>query len=273
MAESERALTTSLGEIRAFLELHGCAPAPWANSRRVVSALYAALAEKRDDPAFWRELSHLVARLDDRRFAPEALAGARVVGSDEIERIVVELRASLSGAKPRGARSWLAGAGAASVAGFLLLASASNGGGAASTPTAPLDRGENDDDAGEDEFGATQDDIDLIDVIRLSNVSASVKQHLLASLPELDAEYRVALLDVFMSMSDAEIAAFLDEMNRTDGIRKLAEVQRDFDDDGATASRAEELEDSDAAEPFHALKRACGCGDDDDDDDNDDDDH
>jgi len=77
---NDRTTTTSLIEIRDFLNSRQCAPVPWCPPRSAVDALYDLLLDHRGEDSFWADLKDLARRLDDQRFDPRALPGSDVLG-------------------------------------------------------------------------------------------------------------------------------------------------------------------------------------------------
>ncbi len=215
--------TTSLHQIRAFLDRHGAGIPAWSEPERAVDALYALLRERRDDPVFWAELSELTRRLDDARVSPELVDGSEVLGLGSIDRLLVELRESLPATEraPRTAREWVgAGLGLGALASFLVL-------GAAIGCPAP-----NHPDVGDDDTSYTpcaeatdagiQDEAeqrvycDLVDLIETAEIPPDVRDDLLACLPELGAEERENLLDQFENASEDDLAELLLDLAETE---------------------------------------------------------
>jgi hypothetical protein len=211
--------TTSLHQIRAFLDRHGAATPAWSEPERAVDALYELLRARRDDPAFWADLADLTRRLDDARVRPELVEGSEVLGLESVDHLLAELRTALPSTDrgPRTAREWIgAGIGLGALASFLLL-------GTSIGCPAPDHPGVNDDD---DEYtpcteatdAGIQDEAeqrvfcDLVDLIESAEIPPGVRDDLLACLPELGAEERSDLLDEFENASEEELADLLEEL-------------------------------------------------------------
>jgi hypothetical protein len=201
---------TTLVEIRDFLRRRSCAPAPWETPQGAVDRLRAALAAKRDDELFWRDLKDLTRRLEDRRFDRTALRGSQALGEAATDQLLDELRAALDGDGPnalpaeRPARNG-GGRALAGVAllGFLLLGAALG-----------CDDGESDLCGDAIAAKIPGDDgvvyCELMDIIRRADISKADKHYFMECLPDLDATYRAHLLHLFERMSDHDIAAYLE---------------------------------------------------------------
>lgn len=195
--------TTTLIEIREFLERAGCAPEPWATPGSAVERLYETLRRRTADERFWSDLRQLASRLDDRRFAPPRIRGSQVLGPWVTEELLRELRASLppvNGA-PHPLAEWVrTRVSAAALAGFLLL-------GAATACT----EGDGDvlcrDSAGEHglEGGEATVYNALADMVDGADLSHDEKCTLYECLPEFDADQREALLESFQTLSEEEL--------------------------------------------------------------------
>jgi hypothetical protein len=209
----ENGHTTSLLEIRRFLEAEKAAPSPWAEPKESLESLYALLAARRDDPIFWSRLHKLVERLEDHRVDLSRLAHSEAFGHATVERLLDDLRADLqedAGAAKLSWRQALAGSlRATSLAAFLLLGAAT----AAACDDAAAEGGLCS-EATENGISGADGEVycDLVDIINGSSLSSDAKADLLDCLPSLDAAYREVLLDAFQSMSDAEISGQLQEM-------------------------------------------------------------
>jgi hypothetical protein len=112
--------------VRAFLIAEGVRLEPWTSLDETYARLYALLAARRDDPAFWPPLGTLLEEL-----AAEA-ADAELLTETEIEHLAADLRRALPG---RGSKSDLAiladftaALGAPVLCGFLLLGLAASAG-------------------------------------------------------------------------------------------------------------------------------------------------
>ncbi|HPQ68104.1 MAG TPA: hypothetical protein PKW95_03175 [bacterium] len=299
--------TTSLIELRNFLRARNCAPAPWAGPEHVIETLYASLRNKQNDETFWAELKELVDRLEDERFRPQALAGARVLPDDSLERLIDDLRRSLrangNGNGHRvGLKKWLGhSACATALLAFLVLGTAVTLGDNGTSRAASIQDQElvdealftaDDEPIFADEVAAIVDEesepldaeeaaileeelfeydtevaIDLLDIISFADVPNQVRQDLLDCLPELDATYREALLEKFQYMNDAELANYLEAMSQSEGVQKYLNGELAGDD-------VDEANAEDAADNANILQQmgddfsaCCGCGTSDDDDD------
>ena len=217
--------TTSLHQIRAFLDRHGAGIPAWSEPERAVDALYELLRARRDDPVFWAELADLTRRLDDDRVRPELIDGSEVLGLRSVDNLLTELRSALPTADrgPRTAREWVgAGLGLGALASFLLL-------GASIGCPAPNHPGVNDDDDDDDdsteytpcveatEAGVEDEDeqrvyCDLVDLIESAEIPPSIREELLDCLHELGAEERSDLLDEFENASEEELADLLAQL-------------------------------------------------------------
>jgi hypothetical protein len=210
----QRDHTTSLLEVRRFLEAEKAAPAPWAEPGESLESLYALLVARKDDPLFWSRLQDLACRLEDRRADPARLARSEAFGYATVEKLLVDLRADLrreNGAAPLSWKTVLAGSlRATSLAAFLVLgtAAASCGDDDATDSDGLCDEASDNGVSGEEGTAYC----DLVDIINGSGLSSDEKADLLDCLPSLDAEYRESLLNAFQSMSDAEISDQLQEM-------------------------------------------------------------
>ncbi len=285
---------TSLTQIRDFLAAHDCAFAPWENADNTLGRLYATLEEKRNDEVFWTDLKLLAARLDDERFNFSVLKGSKVFGDETMDKLIDDLRASFHGGGGSGGRnvkSWLNhSVGATALLAFLLLGAATGYGQYRFVANDHDESDEPDNIAGvENRYGADIDAqvveerlaeermvrdhetlLDLGTLIADANVSNQVKSDLFKCLPELDAAYREALLEMFLEMDDAELAGAIEDMGRSGGVRKFIGKAKISDDDLDRFDKSrDETPTGDASDPFKGMKDACGCGDDDDDDDDD----
>ena len=200
--------TTSLLEVRRFLESEEAAPSPWAEPRESLDSLYALLVARRDDAPFWSRLEDLILRLEDRRVDIARLGNSEALGYATVSRLLADLRADLHENDGSASLPWKrllsSSLRATSLAAFLLLgtASASCGDDDSNGPCSEAD-----------ENGVTGYDADvycdLVDIINGSDLSSYEKAGLLDCLPELDAAYREELLEAFQSMDEATIAEML----------------------------------------------------------------
>ena len=229
--ETQGGRTTTLGTIRSFLRAERREPPPWAPPTRAVDELYALLRERRDDDLFWARLRDLAERLQDHRFSSEALARAEAIDGNTVDRLLDDLRASLDGNEEqrRTLKDWLGSAiSGAALAGFLLLGSATaceegdDDTGADSDADSDSDSDSDSDTDNYDTCAAAITEgftgetaevyCDLIVIINDADISASDKQELLDCLPELDADYRQWLLEHFDTLTEQQIADYLEDM-------------------------------------------------------------
>ena len=221
----QRVQATSLLEIREFLSTHHCVPAPWESPKDVAEHLYGALCAKREDQKFWFELQDLVNRLDDLRFDRAAFDGADAFRGTTLSHLMTDLRNSLDGgSRGGGIRRWASRSlCVAALFSFLLL------GVAAGCSNDSGDDDDNDDSAAmpaDDDTAylfdsCPQADAEgilgydgevfcvLIDIINAADLPAATKNDLLECLPQLDADYRADLLEVFQTLTDEQIADYL----------------------------------------------------------------
>jgi hypothetical protein len=210
----ENGHTTSLLEIRRFLEAEKAAPSPWAEPSESLESLYALLVARRDDPLFWSRLQDLVLRLEDHRADLSRIGNSEAFGYATVEKLLEDLRADLCGNTVSAPISWKTALSsslrATSLAAFLLLGAATASCGGDSEP----DLDGLCDEAVANGVSGTEGEVycDLVDIINGSTLSGAAKADLLDCLPDLDALYRAQLLDDFQTMDDAEIAAYLQEM-------------------------------------------------------------
>jgi hypothetical protein len=112
--------------VRAFLVAEGVRLEPWTTLDETYARLYALLAARRDDPAFWPPLGALLEELTAEAADAELLAGT------EIEHLAADLRQALPGRGPRSDLASLsdftAALGAPVLCGFLLLGLAASAG-------------------------------------------------------------------------------------------------------------------------------------------------
>ncbi len=123
--------------VRTFLDAEGVRLAPWTTLDETYGRLYGLLAARRDEQAFWPSLGALLASLqDDVAGEAKALSVAELLGRDEIERLVADLRRALPGdGHERGpVIDFTASLAAPALCGFLLLGLAASAG--CSTPNA-----------------------------------------------------------------------------------------------------------------------------------------
>ena len=225
--------TTSLLEIRNFLEAERAAPEAWAAPEASLESLYALLVERRDDALFWSRLRLLALRLEDHRVDLGRLRHSEALGYATVDKLLTDLRADLHAIAPPAAVSWkrvLSGSlRATSLAAFLLLGTAA----ASCDDGDPYDTGgDASADTGSDTDtslcaeavaeGISGDDgqayCDLVDIINAASLTGEQRAALLDCLPNLDAAYRETLLEAFASMSDTEIATHLQQMLGAGGV-------------------------------------------------------
>jgi hypothetical protein len=203
--------TTSLLEVRRFLESERAAPSPWAEPKAAIESLYALLLERRDDALFWSRLHDLVQRLEDHRVNLSRLSHSEAFGYATVQKLLDDLRADLGENGNTALLSWkndlFSSLRATSLAAFLLLG------------TASLSCQEDDDSDSEElcpeavENNIPNDEVsdycDLVDAINESNLTADEKAGLIECLPTLEAAYREQLLNDFQTMSDTQLANYL----------------------------------------------------------------
>jgi hypothetical protein len=224
--------TTSLLEIRSFLCAERAALPPWAAPEESLASLYALLVDRRDDTLFWTRLRRLALRLEDRRVDLERMRHSEALGYATMDGLLTDLRADLRAMSPHPAISWkrvLQGSlRATSLAAFLLLGTATASC-ADDDPAADGGGGSGDTDDTDtalcqeaSDQGITGDDgqtyCDLVDIINGASLTGEQRASLLDCLPNLDAAYRESLLEAFDTMSDAQIAAHLEQMLGDGGI-------------------------------------------------------
>ena len=224
--------TTSLLEIRRFLENEKAAPLPWLEPEQTVESLYSLLVARRGDELFLSCLEQLVQRLEDSRVDLLRLGHSEALGYATVEKLLGDLRADLALHGAAASSQWKTVITSllreTSLMAFLLLGTAF----VSCDKTGEDDSADTDADAdasADDELcdEAIANDVtgedaevycDLVDVINSSAFSSTKKYDLLECLPGLDAAYRSYLLSLFGSMSDADIAAHLREMLGTNGV-------------------------------------------------------
>lgn len=203
--------TTSLMEIRRFLEAEKAAPPPWAAPQSNVEALYALLEEKRDDDLFWHRLRSLVQRIEDSRVDLVRLGFCEALGYSTVEKMLADLRADLRVGRDATSKPWkqaiASSLRATALAGFLLLGVAS-----AACDDELCDEADYAGISGED--GQTY--CELVDIIESSSLSSGDKRDMLDCLPELDASYREQLLATFQRLDDGEVASELRDVLESD---------------------------------------------------------
>jgi len=196
--------TIPLHEIREFLARHGRDVPAWSATSAPLEALYALLADRRDDEVFWRDLASLVARIEDTRVRPDALADA--FGASEVNRLVRDLRAELptESGQPRTMRTWAKTLGATALAAFFVLGAAMG--------CEPFDPDSAECDAAI-EFEIPQDEqtvfCELVEIVEDASPAQWVIDTLMECIPSLAEDQREDLLDEFASASDDELADLL----------------------------------------------------------------
>jgi hypothetical protein len=139
MTRKDRMLQPTVTQrVRAFLIAEGVRLEPWTSLDETYARLYALLAARRDDPAFWPPLGALLEDL-----AAEA-ADAELLTETEIEHLAADLRRALPGCGPKSdlapLADFTAALGAPVLCGFLLLGLAASAGcsGSEEASAAPL---------------------------------------------------------------------------------------------------------------------------------------
>ena len=201
--------TTTLIEIRDFLEAHGGGPGPWSSSESAIDGLLELLRERADDDDFWQELTGLIGRLHDARVHPRLLGGSDLVDGATTAELVAKLRTALP-QQPTPARGWgasLRGAGA--LAAFLVL-------GTAVSCQPSLGGGDGDPDCPEAPAGLTEGNAEvyceLADFVNEADVSEATRDDVFDCLPEMSNAERLDLLDAFRDYTDEELATALEEL-------------------------------------------------------------
>ncbi len=211
--------TTSLMEIRTFLEARGCAPAPWTTPEAALEALHAQLRKHHTDDDFWCQLKELSRRLDERCFDPRALPELEVLGSATVDRLLDDLRSSLErDPGPSAWKRWLRpGAGFAATVAFLMLGvsiSCDNNAPAQGYDNFTVDTwdcqqaADADNITGEDRTRLCE----LGDYVQTSDAYENDKWRVLQCLPDLDAAYRESLLQSFQTASATELNEMLGQL-------------------------------------------------------------
>jgi len=214
--------TTTLTEIRDFLRREGHAPAPWSTPHDAVEQLYETLRRRREDEAFWVDLRWLAGRLEDRRFVAARAPGGQALGPAVTERLLAELRSSLPplGGAPHPILEWLSGrATATALAGFLLLGVAT---GCSDDGSQCRGDAEAHGYVGEE---ATVYNA-LVEYVDETDFTHAEKCTIYECLPEMDAASREAMLDIFQTLSEEELAWRLDSL-----LDHCEELEEDDDDD------------------------------------------
>jgi hypothetical protein len=196
--------TILLHDVRAFLARHGHDVPAWSSTSAPLEALFALLAERREDEAFWRDLASLVARIDDTHVRPRVLAGA--VGAHEVQRLVRDLRAELPAASdpPRTMRAWARTLGVTALTAFFVLGAAMG--------CEPFDPDSAECDAAI-EFEIPQDEqtvfCELVEIVEDASPAQWVVDTLMECIPTLAEDDREDLLDEFVNASEDDLADLL----------------------------------------------------------------
>ncbi len=191
--------TTSLHDIRRFLSCHGHGAQPWTSSGEALDQLVGLLEDHAQDETFWKDLSGLVHRLEDRRVSPALFSAHDVVSPEAADALVTAIREALGTTKDRHSSRTAYARGcktASSLAGFLLLSMA-------------VACGEDEkegvcDEAADNGIKGDSAEIycDLVDLIDAADVSSDTKNGILDCLPDVDEEEWADMLDDWSRMKD-----------------------------------------------------------------------
>jgi hypothetical protein len=220
-------LPTALPDIQAFLLRHGAAVAPWQPAAARVDALLRVLSERRDDPAFWRELARLTERLEADNLALHRLDGADALAPTDRARLLGALRSALQqpGVLPRTA----VGTSLRALAGFLMLGMAVACGDKSddSATVSEEEDGGVGGDGGSDGTESTTCDAatelgysgseaevycELLTLVDSSDIGSEARSQLLECFPALSTARRAELLDAFQNASDDELVNLLNSL-------------------------------------------------------------
>lgn len=220
MKESFR--KTSLMDIRDFLSIQDCAPAPWETPQGVVDCLYGYLKTKQSDSIFWTDLKELVDNLEDAQFDRDAFAGSLAFRGTALSDLVEDLRHALGddggGSDDHDGRlkTWTRKSlSAASLLSFLLLGSAFGcavGDGEMSESDVSV---QIDNVCSEGSYSGWDGELtcELLSIIDAADIDAKKKNQLLQCLPKLDIQAREDLLAQFDTLSDEQLVMELEEVN------------------------------------------------------------
>ncbi len=204
----DRLRSTTLQEVRLFLEDQATAPPAWSSPSDAIDALYVLLRTRRTDPGFWDRLGALLARLEDARVHPDLIRGAEALDGATIHALLADLRAALptSSDGPRHARGWVQDLGTVhALVAFLLLGVATG---------CPTTTGAECDDASargyEDDEAAVY--CELADLVDAAGLESYAESDVLNCLPTLSTARRQALLDAFRDLSGDELVDALNDL-------------------------------------------------------------
>lgn len=224
--------STSLHDIRDFLSKYHRDARPWDDPKTALNNLYTLLSEKNSDPVFWSDLKDLTTRLEDRRVLRSNMRGSQVLGETSMEKLIDDLRSGISGGSRQiGLSKWVSRSiSVTSLFAFMILGTAvscdtDSGGDGGSSAACVEAQGE---DFTEDEEVVF---CNLVDIIKSADIPDSVKEDILACLPELDGDVRENLLDQFQGMTDENIAATLEDLASYGSICDTEYYPYDDDDD------------------------------------------
>ncbi len=197
-------------QVRGFLANQGVELKPWSGLDETYAALYGCLKARRDDPAFWEPLAHLLremgeaARDDGRLPAP----GAELLSPSALDDVLRSVREALPGDETPGGlagmRRFALGAPATAAIGFFLLGLAAAGCGM----VPPLD---DDDDGEELECGLNSGSV-LWSTLDASDFSTGTKDYLCACMADLNQDWSSGLTELFETGTENEIAGALESM-------------------------------------------------------------
>ena len=199
--------TIPLHDVRAFLTRYGHDVAAWSSAAAPLDALYAMLADRRDDEVFWRDLTVLTRRIEDARVRGDAAGSA--LGATQVDQLLDDLRAEIpvQSTPQRSVRSWTRTLSATALAAFLVLG--------ASMGCEPFDPESAECDAAI-EYEVPQGEqtvfCELVEIVEDTAPASWVHDTLLECIPSLAADDREDLLDDFVTASDDELADLLFEL-------------------------------------------------------------
>jgi hypothetical protein len=215
--------STTLTEIRGFLQNTNCAPTAWCSSSQVLAAFYDALTEHEDDPKFWADLRVLYCGLNAKTVRPLFSPGYEVLASSAVDDILEELRGSLgllSSGKKLSFEQWIGSKLSGGVlTAFLMLA-------ATTTTTVGCDNAENSDSGGTytpancdvvaEQYSlstaGTDALCDIADLVENADLSDEMKQDLIDCLASHGTETIQSYLENFQSLSSDELSFEIEDM-------------------------------------------------------------
>ena len=215
---------TSLHDIRRFLSRHGHGAQPWNSSGEALDQLVGLLQDRAQDQTFWKDLSELVHRLEDRRVSSALLSKHDVVSPEAVDALITAIQEALGPQDDRhSSRTAYARTckTASSMAGFLLL------GMAVACGSDDADDTGKDDDAGSTEICAEAEEhgigvdaseifCELVDMIEAADLNQTERDDLMDCLPEMSEEEWADMLSDWSSMSDDEVRYEMRVLSWTD---------------------------------------------------------